>query len=136
MLCLRPALASVLAVALAAWFAAAPAMAAELVLFTRKGCPYCVLWERQIGSIYPRTEESAIAPLRRVQTDRPAPTDPRLDPPVTVTPTFVLLDGDREVGRFSGYTDDLTFWSMLTVLIKRLDATGAADAPSPSRTAQ
>ena len=110
----------------------APASAAELLLYTRKGCAYCVLWEREIGGLYPKTDEARTAPLRRVQTDRPQPGDPRLDPPVSVTPTFVLMDGAREIGRFSGYTNDLTFWSMLTVLLQRMAEAERPPAASPA----
>ena len=108
--------------------ACVPANAAELILYTRKGCAYCVLWEREIGQIYPRTEEAARAPLRRVRTDQPQASDPVLTPAVTVTPTFVLMDQGREIGRFSGYTGDLTFWSMLEMLMRRLPP-----QPQPAR---
>lgn len=110
----------------------APAVAAELLLYTRKGCAYCVLWEREIGPIYPRTDEARTAPLRRIQTDQPQADDPQLDPPVTVTPTFVLMDGPREIGRFSGYTNDLTFWSMLGVLLQRIEGGDGLPAAKPA----
>jgi len=111
---------------------ALPASAAELLLFTRKGCAYCVLWEREIGGIYPKTDEARAAPLRRIHTDKPQASDPRLEPPVSVTPTFVLMDGTREIGRFSGYTNDLTFWSMLSVLLQRMEGADRGPAPQPA----
>lgn len=104
-----------------------PVSAAELLLYTRKGCAYCVLWEREIGGIYPKTPEAQTAPLRRVHLDKPRASDPVLSPAVTVTPTFVLMDGTVEIGRFSGYTNDLTFWSMLEVLMQR-----APERPRPA----
>lgn len=96
------------------------AKAAELLLYTRKSCAYCQLWERQIGPIYPKTAEAALAPLRRIDLDRADGGGPALDPPVAITPTFVLMDGEREVARFSGYSDDLTFWSVLATQIRKL----------------
>lgn len=99
---------------------ALPVRAAELLMFTRKHCPYCVLWERQVGPIYPKTDEAKIAPLRRIDLDDPTAQPPSLTPVVTFTPTFVLMQDGREVGRFSGYGDDLTFWSVLGTLLGKL----------------
>jgi len=108
------------------------AKAAELLLYTRKSCAYCQLWERQIGPIYPKTAEAALAPLRRIDLDRADGGGPALDPPVAITPTFVLMDGPREIGRFSGYTNDLTFWSMLGVLLQRMEGGDGLPAAKPA----
>ena len=100
---------------------AATANAAELLMFTRKSCPYCVLWERQVGPIYPKTDEARIAPLRRIDLDAPPADTPALTPVVNITPTFVLMQEGREIGRFSGYSDDMTFWARLEILLKSLE---------------
>lgn len=105
------------------------ALSAELLMFTRKNCAYCILWERQLGSIYPRSAEAEIAPLRRIDLDDATIAKPALQPAVTITPTFVLMDGGREVGRFLGYSDDLTFWSVLATHLKKLP-NKAASAPN------
>lgn len=105
--------------------------AAELLMFTRKHCPYCVLWERQVGPIYPRTDEARIAPLRRIDLDNPAVEAPSLSPGVTITPTFVLMQDGREVARFSGYSDDLSFWSMLGTSLGRLAAHPGPQSRTP-----
>lgn len=105
--------------------------AAELLMFTRAGCAYCVKWEREIGPIYPKTPESLAAPLRKVRTDRPLPADIRFDPPIRVTPTFVVMDNGREIGRFAGYQDDSTFWGLLNMLLRRMDD---SDPPGPIKT--
>lgn len=108
------------------------ASAAELLMFTRAGCPYCVLWEREIEPIYGKTDEAITAPLRKVHTDRPMPKDAHLIPPVRVTPTFVLMDNGKEIGRFSGYNDDATFWANLGMLMRRLDERPPSD-PLPAK---
>lgn len=107
------------------------ATAAELLMFTRADCAFCRKWEREIGPVYPRTAESRVAPLRRIRTDQPLPPDIRFNPPVSVTPTFILMDGEREIGRFAGYSDDGTFWGLLTILLRRFDD---QDVPAPTRT--
>lgn len=94
-----------------------PAQALELLMFERSGCPWCARWDKEVAPVYALTPEGARAPLRRVNLDRGQPRDIALDPPVRFTPTFVLIDGDREIGRITGYMNDATFWGLLTKMI-------------------
>jgi len=91
----------------------AAASAAELVMFTRDGCPWCARFEREVGPIYPKTAEGRLAPLRRVEVLAGGTTMPGLKEPVFAAPTFVLLDEEREVGRITGYLGDDAFWGLL-----------------------
>ena len=108
--------------------AAGQARAAELLMITTAGCPFCARWEREVGPIYPRTAEGRRIPLRRAEL-RGFTEDLVLQAPLLYTPTFVLLDGRREVGRITGYSDDAAFWGLLGRLIATLDS----PAPSPVR---
>ena len=104
-----------------------PAAAAELVMFERTGCAWCLRWQQEIGPIYPKTPEGARAPLRRISLDRGPPVTLRLAEPVFYTPTFVLLDdAGREVGRITGYIGDDAFWGLLAGLVARLAPKAAA----------
>ena len=104
-------LAALLIVAAGLWPVAATA--AELVMFTRDGCPWCARFEREIAPAYHLTEEGRRAPLRRIEV-RPGGADfPGLAAPVIAAPTFVLLDEGREVGRITGYGGDDAFWGLL-----------------------
>ena len=40
--------------------------------------------------------------------------------PVRFTPTFLLVEGDREIGRLTGYMNDAIFWGLLDGLLERL----------------
>lgn len=91
----------------------AAASAAELVMFTRDGCPWCARFEREVGPIYPRTAEGRIAPLRRVEVIAGGTSLPGLREPVVAAPSFVLFDGGREIGRITGYQGDDAFWGLL-----------------------
>jgi thioredoxin-related protein len=99
----------------------APAAAAELVMFEAAGCPYCARWNRDVAPIYPKTVEGKRAPLRRVDIAAPRPADLAAIGGVVYTPTFVLMDGGREIGRIVGYGGDEIFWSLLTDLVAKLD---------------
>lgn len=106
---------------LAAFFATAtPARAAELVMFESDTCEWCELWHEEIGVVYPKTPEGRVLPLRRVDVDDDRPADLTHVRRVVYTPTFVVLDGRREVGRILGYPGEDFFWPMLGEIIDRM----------------
>ena len=111
-------IASVAAVALALF--AQPALAAELFMYRRAGCPYCATWDRVVGPIYPRTDIGRRAPLRMIDLDREATDAVKLDRAVRFTPTFVLVEGGREIGRIEGYPGEDFFWGLLDKLVLNL----------------
>jgi thioredoxin-related protein len=114
----RHALAAVLAGIVA--LTAPAANAAELVMFTSPGCPWCAAWERDVGDAYAKTDLGQVAPLRRVNLHRDDTAGLDLDRTVRVTPTFVLARDGREVGRIAGYPGESHFWTRLERLIAQL----------------
>jgi len=114
------ALATALVAAVFAVASAGVAAAAELVVFSQKGCVYCAAWERDVGRIFERTDEARLVGLRRVDMDAPRPADLTGLPAVRVSPTFVVVDGGREVGRILGYRDQDQFWGLLHPILDRL----------------
>ncbi len=101
------------------------AEAAQLVMFERKYCPWCVRWKRDIGSFYYKTEEGKIAPLRIVDMDEKRPEDLKNIRGLVWSPTFVLLDDDgKEVGRMEGYQNEEAFWIGLDALIEKMKKRG------------
>jgi thioredoxin-related protein len=95
--------------------------AAELLMFERAGCAWCQRWNREVGSIYPKTKEGQRAVLRRIDLDREMPSNFVLSEPVRYTPTFVLMDNGREIGRLTGYISDDFFWGLLANLLNKLE---------------
>jgi hypothetical protein len=98
-----------------------PATAAELVMFETAGCPWCVKWHAEVGPGYSKSPEGQRAPLRvqRLETSRTGGVI--LASPVTVSPTFVLVDQGREVSRIIGYPGADFFWGLLAQMIAKLD---------------
>jgi hypothetical protein len=91
--------------------------AAELLMFEQPGCPWCRKWHAEVGPAYGKSAEGQIAPLRRLQLgDRP--TSVVLKQPVTVTPTFVLVEHGSEVGRITGYPGAEFFYGLLAPLLE------------------
>lgn len=100
------------------------ARAAELVMVEQAGCSYCEQWREDIGGIYHKTDEGRRAPLRRVDIFA-LPDDLDFDSRPQYTPTFVLFDGAREIGRIEGNPGPDFFFPMLNRLLDNLpDASG------------
>jgi len=96
---------------------AMPVLAAELVMYRRAGCPYCLAWDREIGPIYPKTDIGKALPLRQVHLDRGRDNSVELKSPVRFTPTFVLVENGKEKARIEGYAGDFFFWGVLEKLL-------------------
>lgn len=97
-----------------------PATAAELVMFDSPVCEYCEQWDEEIAAIYPKTDEGRAAPLRRLSIHDPLPEDLSKIKAIVYTPTFVLIENGRELGRISGYPGEDFFWGFLENLIAKL----------------
>ena len=98
------------------------AQAAELVMIERSGCSYCVKWDREVAAIYSKSPEGQRAPLKRFNLDDGKP-NLQLNAPLRYTPTFVLVDGTKEIGRITGYMNDAMFWGLLGKLMEQLPST-------------
>jgi hypothetical protein len=94
-----------------------PALSAELVMYRRAGCAYCLTWDREIGPIYPKTEVGQKLPLRQVHLDRGKDTSVVLKSPVRYTPTFVIVEDGKEKARIEGYPGEFFFWGVLEKLL-------------------
>lgn len=106
----------------AAMMSVTAVQAAELVMFETPACIWCEAWNREVGGVYHKTEAGRLAPLRRVELYGPRPEDLRGIEDIVYTPTFVMMDRGREVGRIDGYPGDEHFWGLLSVLVKKLRA--------------
>jgi hypothetical protein len=101
---------------------AGQADAAELLMYRRAGCAWCAAWDQAVGPIYPKTEVGRQLPVRFVDLDKAAEPAVALVRPVHYTPTFVLVDDGREIGRIEGYPGEDFFWGLLDKLARGLPA--------------
>lgn len=93
-------------------------LSAELVMVESPGCHYCISWKRDLGPIYPNTAAGRYAPLRMVDIADPLPADLTFARKVVYTPTFVLVEAGREIGRIEGYPGEDFFWGLLEMMLK------------------
>ena len=97
---------------------AASASAVELIMVEQPGCVYCRQWNKDLAPIYPKTEAGQFAPLQHIQLSDLRTSAIDLRSPVIFTPTFLLVDGNVEIGRLEGYASEDFFWPMLELLLE------------------
>jgi thioredoxin-related protein len=95
--------------------------ASELVMFEQGGCVWCARWNREVGPVYDKTAEAKALPLRRVDIGQQSAAGITLAAPVIYTPTFVVVDNGREIGRITGFISDDAFWGLLDALAAKLE---------------
>ncbi len=91
-----------------------------LIMFEEDGCPYCDLWKEQIGPIYPKTSEGAIAPIMMLDISEPLPEGISINSRPIYTPTFVLIDDGQEIDRLLGYPGEDFFWFLVDKMLDKL----------------
>lgn len=103
--------------ALAMALASLPADATELVMVEEQGCIWCARWNADIAPIYPKTAEGRFAPLRRIDKAEVGASGIELVTRPVYTPTFILVEDGREVGRIEGYPGEDFFWGLLEKML-------------------
>lgn len=99
-----------------------------LLMAEEHGCYWCERWNEEIAHIYPKTAEGRSAPLERYNLHDGTPEGITLEKRVAFTPTFLLIEDGKEVGRIEGYPGEDFFWGLLTMVFERagipMDQTG------------
>lgn len=93
-----------------------------------RGCPYCARWHAEVGPAYANSPEAQFAPLERIEIGSPELARFR---DLRYTPTFILVDGNRELGRITGYPGADFFWAQLSEFLSQTPfGKGAVAIPS------
>ena len=93
-------------------------VAAELFMIREDNCPWCIVWDEEIGPIYPKTPEGKFAPLMHVDLGESID-DTRILKSVIYTPTFILVENGVEIARFEGYPGEDFFWTLLEEMLSK-----------------
>ena len=81
-----------------------------LLMITDKTCLICMVWEKQIGKIYPKTEIAKKFPLSRIEMNDFVIYSKHKIKKTNITPTFIFIRNNNEQGRIEGYTSPEMFW--------------------------
>lgn len=93
----------------------------RLLMFEQDNCAYCEKFHAEIGPAYPNTTEGKLAPLHTLMLNEPLPEELKDIEPAFVSPTFVLVENNREVDRLIGYPGDEYFWFLLGEMLEKLE---------------
>ena len=88
-----------------------------MIMITDKNCLYCIVWEKQIGKIYPKTEIAKKFPLHRIEVKNFVNYTKYDLKKTNITPTFIFIKNDNEEGRIEGYTNPEMFWWQVDEII-------------------
>ena len=89
----------------------------RLVYVFSDHCVFCKAWERDVGRLYEDTEYAKKAPLFKMEISLFSEHFTDVTPNVSVTPTFILMSGNDEVGRIVGYQNRDMFFLALSEYI-------------------
>ena len=89
-----------------------------LLMITDKTCLICMVWEKQIGKIYPKTEIANKFPLSRIEMKDFVNYNKHKIKKTNITPTFIFIRNNNEKGRIEGYTSPEMFWWQVDEIIR------------------
>lgn len=93
----------------------------QMVVLETEDCTICVLFRRYIVPAYSLAPRAKDVPLKFVDMNDKAYDELNLDGPVSMLPTAILMQNNREVGRISGYMGPENFFHAMKRLMARLD---------------
>ena len=89
-----------------------------LLMITDKTCLICMVWEKQIGKVYPKTEIANKFPLSRIEMNDFVNYSKHKIKKTNITPTFIFIKNNNEKGRIEGYTSPEMFWWQVDEIIR------------------
>ena len=92
--------------------------AEKLYMLTDKNCLYCMVWEKEIGKIYPKTDISKQYPLTRVFVHNDVEDLKQKIFKTNLTPTFVFFINSKEIGRIEGFSSPEMFWWQVDEIVE------------------
>lgn len=97
----------------------------RLLMFEERGCPYCDQWHSEVGKVYNKTAEGKRAPVIIIDLGAELPPGVTIGVEPYYTPTFVLVDDGKEVGRIEGYPGESFFYGILEQMLDNLNRKSA-----------
>ncbi|MBX9683339.1 MAG: thioredoxin fold domain-containing protein [Hyphomicrobium sp.] len=92
----------------------------QLVVMEAPGCIYCGLFRRDVLPSYEASARAKDVPVRFLDINDMATANLDLQSSVEIVPTFVLVKGNKEVGRIPGYVGPENFYRSINYLILTL----------------
>ncbi|MBU2533658.1 MAG: thioredoxin family protein [Alphaproteobacteria bacterium] len=91
---------------------------AELIVFEAENCAYCFIFRRDVAPNYLKSPRARDVPLRYVDVNAVDLDKLKLNGPLTMVPTIVLMRNGREVDRITGYMGPEPFYHMVSQIMR------------------
>jgi len=91
----------------------------RLVVLIASGCVYCAQFRKDIEPSYKKSPHNSQIPLIYIDINDEAAEDLALKGPIQVVPTVVLMDGNRELSRISGYIGPFNFFKVFKHMLAK-----------------
>ena len=91
----------------------------ELLMVTDKNCIFCIVWEKEIGKIYPKTDVAKQYPIKRIEIKYFNENIPKGLKKARVTPTFLFIKNEKVIGEILGYSNPEMFWWQVDEIIEK-----------------
>ena len=114
----KPVIGATGAILMSLWGSMSSADDFGLIMFDEPGCYWCEQWLEEIGPIYPKTLAGQAAPLSVIGISEKLPTGIELTSTPVYTPTFILTQNGKEVGKIEGYPGEDFFWWFLEEMLR------------------
>ncbi len=92
-------------------------------MFEADGCYWCEVWHKEVGQVYEKSPEGKIAELQIVPLTNANQKQYDLNSRIVYSPTFVLVNNNKEISRIEGYPGADFFWGMLEKMIENIENT-------------
>jgi thioredoxin-related protein len=98
-----------------------PGSDVELLVVEAEGCIYCPLLRRDLLPLYEASAHAAHAPMRFGDINEVDGRSIETQNPITNVPTVLVLQGNREVARISGYLGPENFLRVIERILAGLE---------------
>lgn len=89
----------------------------QLVVMEAAGCIYCTIFRRDVLPSYEVSERGKELPVRFVDVNDVETAGIKLQSPIDILPTFVVVKDNRELGRIPGYMGPEDFFHSINYLL-------------------
>ena len=86
----------------------------KILMFDSNFCMFCEAWEQEIGIVFEKSDYAKYFQLMRRDRSKQDQINIDLKSTVIGTPTFVIINKNREIGRIVGYSGAEMFWWQLS----------------------
>ncbi len=100
----------------------------QLLVMETPDCIYCKIFRRDVAPTYQASVRAERIPMRFLDINNVSEADLGLTSPVTIVPTVVLVENNKEIGRINGYIGPENFYHSVNYMLGTIGHDNSADS--------